>query len=390
MKVIKATLVIFFLASYIGFTQTEQKLDSLNQIITQTAIDSIKAKNHMEIALLMMYKDSEITKKNIDLAEGFFKKTPNAKRFSNFLDIKAQYMYTQSKYDSAMFYVAKAGDEFLKNGDSLKAALTKSNLANLVKILTRDDNQLQEIIDEIEPIAIQYKDTVLLSSTIANRADIALNKGHRNIAISLTKKAINLREQSNDSIRLPQEYFKIGRIYQELFEYKEAIHYFNKGITIEDALGKNRIKSQLLKIKGTSLIKLKRFNEADKSLKEALKISKEINFKSNITGTLIRLASLNVEEGDFDKAETHLTEASTLMGTKNTFSVDYNYHLIKGRMFLGKKKYRDAINSFDKSVTLSESNGSLVNQATSKKFKALALESSGNYKDALAVFKESI
>jgi tetratricopeptide (TPR) repeat protein len=389
MKTSNRISIIVLLISSTIFCQNDKQIDSLVQVIQTTKVDSIKALNHLKIARLLMYKNSEETKKNISTAEDIYKKTAKLKQLANLNSIKAEYMFTQNKYDSAMAYVEKAGNQFLKNGDSIKGATIKSNLANLVKMLTGDYDRIQSIYDEIEPIALTYKDTSLIAIVLSGKADIALNKGHRNIAIELTKNVINLRESQNDSLRIPQEYFKIGKIYQELFDFEESISNFNEGIAIAEATDNLRIKADLLRIKGTSQIKLKQFDLAEKSLLEALQLSKTTNVKTSELQSLIILGLLEVDRENFKKAKYYVDLAKSMMKPKNSYNVDYNYNLIRGQISLGKKEYKKALNQFTNCVSLAEKNQSLVNLSFSKKFQSLALEKLGNYKNALALYKES-
>ncbi|WP_204346156.1 tetratricopeptide repeat protein [Psychroserpens algicola] len=381
--------ILALVSSMLLSAQEQQKIDSLTQVIKTTTADSIKALNHLKIAQLLMYKDSEETKTNISAAEHLYKKSTNLKQLANLNNVKAEYMFTQNKYDSAMVFVEKSANQFLKNGDSIKGATLKSNLANLVKVLTSDYDRIQSIYDEIEPIALSHKDTALIAIVLSGKADIALHKGHRNIAIELTKNTINLREAQNDSLRIPQEYFKIGKIYQELFDFKESITNFDEGIAIADASNNFRIKAELLRIKGTSLIKLKQFDNAEKSLLEALDLSKTTNLKTSELQTLIILGLLEVDRDDLEKAEHYVNLAKSMMNPVNAYSVDYNYNLIRGQIELGNKQYQKALTHFENCVELAEKKGALVNLSFSKKFKSLALEKQGDYKRALALYKES-
>jgi len=270
-------LCLFFLVTSHCFSQATKKLDSLTALIQETKIDTVKADYHLDIAQLLMYKDSKKVKWHIDKADSLYKISPNTVGIGNFYALNANYLYTQGSYDSSMVYIGRASKQYLKAGDSLRAAKTNSNLAILVRVNTGDYERLETIVNETEPIAIRYKDTSLMAAFLGHRAAIAKNKGHRNIAINLHRKEIALREGLSDSTRMAQGFYQIGQLHLDLFDYKNAIANFDQGITIENNIGNKMLKTQLLEIKGLSQIKLKQFDAAEKNLKDAIKIAKELN-----------------------------------------------------------------------------------------------------------------
>jgi len=381
-------IVVFFL-SHVTNSQNKKKIDSINNIIESTKVDSIKAKQHLSIAQLLIYKDSKKAKEHINFADSLYRITPNPKGIASLYSQKAHYFYTQSKLDSSVVYITKAGKQYLKSGDSLNAAITKNKLAKLIIYITRDYDKLESIVDEFEPIAIQFKDTSLLASAIKYRADIALSKGHRNIAIKLVKKVINLREAIYDSIYLPEQYYFIGRVYQELYDYENSIINFDQGIAIVDAIKDKQLEAPLLGIKAESLVLLKRYDEAEKTLQKALKLSKVINLNTNIVDVLYRFCFLEIERENYSKADAYLKEALIFLKQVNPLGTDYNYYLCKGQINLGTKKFKLALNNFEKCIAWAEREKSLYNLRFSKKLKSQALEGLGNYKDALKVYKES-
>ncbi|MBC2846055.1 tetratricopeptide repeat protein [Winogradskyella flava] len=288
-----------------------------------------------------------------------------------------------------MVYIGRSSKQYLKAGDSLRAAKTNSNLAILVRVTTGDYQRLESIVNETEPIAIRYKDTSLMASFLGHRAAIAKNKGHRNIAIDLNRKEIALREALKDSTRMAQGFYAIGQLHLDLFDYKNAITSFDQGIIIEDNIGNKILKAQLLEIKGLSQIKLKHYDAAEKNLKEAIKIAKEINQQNIVTTALTQLGYLEIERNNLIKADAYLAEAKSFMKAKNSFNVDYDYNLFKGQLNLAQNKYQAALKNFNVCEELAESNNSLTNLSFSKYYKSKALENLGNYKTALAVYKES-
>ncbi|WP_282043133.1 tetratricopeptide repeat protein [Winogradskyella flava] len=370
-------------------SQSTNKLDSLKTLIQKTKIDTIKADHHLDIAQLLMYKNSKKVKWHIDKADSLYKISPNTVGIGNLYALNANYLYTQGSYDSSMVYIGRSSKQYLKAGDSLRAAKTNSNLAILVRVTTGDYQRLESIVNETEPIAIRYKDTSLMASFLGHRAAIAKNKGHRNIAIDLNRKEIALREALKDSTRMAQGFYAIGQLHLDLFDYKNAITSFDQGIIIEDNIGNKMLKAQLLEIKGLSQIKLKHYDAAEKNLKEAIKIAKEINQQNIVTTALTQLGYLEIERNNLIKADAYLAEAKSFMKAKNSFNVDYDYNLFKGQLNLAQNKYQAALKNFNVCEELAESNNSLTNLSFSKYYKSKALENLGNYKTALAVYKES-
>ncbi|SHH35456.1 hypothetical protein SAMN05444148_1814 [Winogradskyella jejuensis] len=383
-------LLCFIMFGISSQSQNQKWVDSLQLIIRSTKNDSVKAKAQLTLAERLVYKDPRMAKLYIDEASLIYKKKPFVRGYASLYGVKANYFYTQSAYDSCMVYLEKSGNEFMKIGDTLLGATIKSNLALTVKVLTRDYDRVEELIDEIEPIARKYKDTSLLATAIENRGIIALNRGYRNIALKHMKETIELREQAFDSVLLPQAYYTIGNLYQDMYQNKEAVNQLDIGIKIADAIGQNNQKAQLLRMKSMSQIKLSQLDKALESALKSLELSKKINLKSNILSTLIQLAEIEINRENYKEAKAYLDEVERTDGQQKNIGIVYNYNIMRGLLNTEINNYTEAIANFDYCISEAEKNNSYRNLKRTKLFKSKVLNKMGKYDLAYDLLKESI
>ncbi|MBC2846046.1 hypothetical protein [Winogradskyella flava] len=384
------TVLLSFLVSiHFAQAQLEKRVDSLQQIIDTTKNDSIKATAQLTLAETIIYKDPTKAKSYIDDAEALYKIKSYPRGYANLYSTKATYFYTQSAYDSSMVYLEKSGNEFMKLGDTLFGATIKSNLAIVVKLVTGDNDRLEQLVDEIEPIAIKYKDTSLVAAMLEHRSAIALNRGYRNIAIKRMKETIELREKFYDSLYLPQSYYKIGGLYQEIFEHPKAIEQFDLGIKISEDIGSNNLKAQLLKIKAMSQIELNQLEEASSNLTKSLELSKTINLRVNILMSLNQLANLEIKRKNFARADQYLDEVENSDASIKSSNLLYNYNLFRGELNLETNKLNEALKNFDYCLMDAKKNKSFRNLSWSKLYKSKVLKKMGKANAAYDLLKES-
>jgi hypothetical protein len=288
-----------------------------------------------------------------------------------------------------MVYLEKSGNEFMKLGDTLFGATIKSNMAIVLKLVTGDFKKLETLVNEIEPIAIKHKDTSLMASMLENRSSIALNKGYRNIAILRMQETIELREKFFDSLYLPQGYYKIGNLYQEIFEHKNAIKQFDLGIEISNDIGQNNLKAQLLRIKAMSQIELLQLDSAYNNLIGALQLSKSINLKSNTLKTLNQLSNLEFKRKNYSKAKQYLEEVKNADNSLKTISTLYDYNLFRGQLNLETNNLNDALSNFNYCLTQAEKDKSFRDISWSKLYKSKVLDKMGRSDLAYNLLQES-
>ncbi len=384
-------LIFLLFISFIPFSasaQLEKEIDSLQQVIKTTENDSIKANAQLTLAETIVYQDPALAKSYIDSAESIYKIKSYERGLANLFAMKANYYYTQSAYDSSMVYLERSGDEFMKIGDTIFGATIKSNLTILVSLISDDLSRYEGLVDEIEPVAIRYRDSSLMASMLEHRSTIALKRGFRNISIQKMLETIELREQFKDSFYLPQAYYKVGSLYQEIFEHEKAIEQFDMGIQISEQVGQKNMIAQLYRIKAMSQMELDQLDKAETNLNLALETSKEINLRRNLTSTLIQLGQLEINRDNLVEAAKYLNAAAKEEDQMIT-TVLYNYNMTLGELNLKRNKPLDALENFNKCLEIAESNESFRNISWSKLHRSKALKQLGKLNEAYNELQES-
>lgn len=381
--------LFFFGIQFNLYAQLEKKVDSIQQRINTAENDSIRATEQLTLAEIIIYQNPQKAKTYIDSAEVIYQTKSYQKGLANLYALKANYFYTQSQYDEAMDYLNRSGDEFMKFGDTLLGLTIKSNVIIVMNSLSHPKDSIESQINKIEPLIIKYKDTSLMASMKGFRSDIALERGHRNIALARMLESIELREQFNDSSYLPQAYFKTGVLHLEMFDYEKGIEQLNLGIKISEAIGENNLKAQLLRMKGIGLTELKRYDDAKQSFKEALQISKDINLRQNIAKTLIQMADLELRQDNYTEAKSYLEAFDALEDDIKISSVLYDYNLTSGQLNLKTNQPKAALINFDYCLEFAEKDASFRNISWSKLYRSRALKQLGRLNEAYTELQQS-
>ncbi|WP_298898877.1 hypothetical protein [uncultured Psychroserpens sp.] len=391
-KVDKLSFLFFLIVFGMHFNlnaQLEKKVDSMQQIINMAKNDSIRATEQLTLAEMIIYQDPQKAKTYIDSAETIYKTKTYERGLANLYAVKANYSYTQSNYDDAMKYLDKSGNEFMKVGDTILGLTIKSNIIITMKALSKPQDSIERIINEIEPLILKHKDTALMATMLEHKSDIALERGHRNISLSKMLEAIELREQFNDSLYLPQTYYKTGVLYLEMFDYESGISQLDIGIEISDVIGQNNMKAQLLRMKGIGLMELKRYDDAKQNFEEALQISKMINLRRNTAKTLIQMAELETRQDHITKAKSYLEDYNKLDDDLKRGGAHYDYNLTQGQLNLKINQPKAALVNFNYCLKDAEAINSFRDISWSKLYKSRALKQLGRFNEAYNELQES-
>ncbi|MDG5492029.1 hypothetical protein [Psychroserpens sp. SPM9] len=369
--------------------QFDKKIDSIQQRINSAENDSIRATEQLTLAEMIIYQDPQKAKAYIDSAETIYQTKTYERGFANLYAVKANYAYTQSDYESAMTYLNRSGDEFMKIGDTLLGLTIKSNVIITMNGLSKPLDSIEKAMNAIEPLIIKYQDSSLMATMLGHRSDMALEKGHRNIALAKMLENIELREAFKDSAYLPQVYYKIGVLYLEMFDYEKGIEQFDIGINICDDVGQNNLKAQLLRMKALGLKQLKRYDESKINYEAALELSKRINLRRNIAKTYIQLAELEMDQGNFTQAKNYLNAYDKLADDIKIGAVLYDYNLTSGQLNLKINQPKAALANLDYCLEVAESYNSFRDISWSKLYRSRALKQLGRLNEAYNELQES-
>lgn len=296
-------------------------LDTLNRYLLKHENDSINrnllfkvANKYYSLGDLEKYKIT--TKKIFELANVKKDTAQTAKS----LYYIGNYHYDKSQYDSAFSYYNKSEKLYIALNDSLMLGTTL-----LLKggVLLETGNYAESETETIKALQLlsQIKRTDLMYKCY-NQIAISL-KGLNNYQKSLeyfnfTLNQLDILEQENyptDKILKNRIscYNNIGRLYEKMGKYSEAIRFYNKGLQIKNIKKEfPRYYTMLLDNLGYSKMKTANYNGVYEILIESLQVSDSLDIKPIIISNKINIGQYFIFKKDTIKALTNINEGFSL------------------------------------------------------------------------------
>ncbi len=144
----------------------------------------------------------------------------------------------------------------------------------------------------------------------------------------------------NNLLKLGDSYTKIAFVYWEFGSTKDAVHYFNKAVDINNELGnKNGVKKIFANV-GLIYSDVEMYDEALRFLNKSLDINKSQHKKKDICGDLINIASVEQYKGDHKASVKHAEEALSIATELNDINLMRNCYslLAEGHENLGNSE----------------------------------------------------
>nr|WP_299341924.1 tetratricopeptide repeat protein [Allomuricauda sp.] len=368
--------------------ENQKKIDSILSIIAKTEIDTIKALSYLELSNLTMYNDGKKTLEYIEKADSIYKKSNNDNGVAKLYAQKANYYYRLGKIDSARHYLAKSVDLSFSIGDTLRGAVIRHNIG-ILDHYQGNTESAKSIMEQNIPIYSKYNDSLHLANALLLKGKIGMYEGFFNIALEETYKALKIHRELKDDFRIAEDLIQIGIIYQTTGENSKAIEIFNESVEQYRKVDNDQSIAQVLNYMVDSKIKLKHFDSARVNLEEAMSISKELDYTSNIARTHYNGGILEYEVENYSKAIKNFELALEIWQSVGSPNNEANSLIYLGRCNLKNKEASKAIGFFDKSIQIAESikDPEVLSKAYLEK--SLALEMSKKHEEALTYFKKN-
>lgn len=346
---------IFILNIQFGYSQKQEYIDSLNNIISTSKIDSIKLGAILELTYIKGNESKLEHKKLINQGILISEKSNNLKFKGQFL---SEYAYAYRKdnlLDSSFYYYKKAQEIFIKNKDSSKfyyveydlgnlkkdkglyeealghffkgisffekqennkgkrnALIGRFNVATLYTILNKNNKAIKEFKTLLKLIPKTKENRGLIGVSNLNLAGLYIKENNKDLALKSVKEVEAMQPAKNTLAHL---YSNLGEMYQNLNELDNALNYYNKSFTF--------------------------FLETDDD--------------KGIISATNKLGKLYLIKENFVFAEKHLLKANSLLEkTKNVSSLIVNYELLS-KLYQDKKNYKKALNFKEQYAKLKDS-----------------------------------
>ncbi|OFY97619.1 MAG: hypothetical protein A2309_00100 [Bacteroidetes bacterium RIFOXYB2_FULL_35_7] len=220
-------------------------------------------------------------------------------------------------------------------------------------------------------ISMNIKDSLLMARALGNIGNSFMAVKDYENALANFKKALNIFEKRKNFMGIAIANGTIGNLYFYSKKYKEALTYYKKSNEyFEQIEFKEGIAINLMNI-GAILKNEKKFTQALDYLNKAFRIFEEQELKLNAAQCLANIGNCYVGLDDFNKAESYIKTAIDqliLINADESLALTYNDF---GNAFLKNKKYNEALQEFEKALTLAEKVGDFY--FIEKTFKDLSL-----------------
>ncbi|MEC7265529.1 MAG: tetratricopeptide repeat protein [Bacteroidota bacterium] len=342
-------LLYFGLIVNVWSQENQKKIDSILQIISQTKIDTVAARNYLELSDLTMYNDPNKTLEYLEKAQELYHKNNNGKDVAKLYAQKANYYYRLGKIDSARHYLNNSVDQSLEIGDTLRASVIRHNIG-ILDHYQGNTESANAIMNQNIPVFKKFDDSLHLGNAYLLKGKIGMTNGFFNIALLETQKALKIHEALHDDFRMAEDLFQIGTIYQTTEDHEKAISIFEESIAHYQKVEKDQSHAQVLNYLADSKIKLNQLESAKQDLDLALELSQKLEYTSNIARTYFN----------------------------------------KGLLEYTREAYPDASTDFESSLNIWEEMGSPYNEATSLLYLGRTKQKLGELQQALTYIDRSL
>ncbi|MCF6241222.1 MAG: tetratricopeptide repeat protein [Bacteroidales bacterium] len=287
---------------------------------------------------------------------------------------------------------AKINDELTKatlRNDSLEMMLAHYYLARLYAF---DGNYSESSKNYQSALNVLNKEKYPeLEGVFYGRIGISLeNMFDYDNALIYFNKSLKIREKIEDTVGIINVHNFIGRLYKKLGKYDLAFECFTKALNAISDSSKLELKAFTYVNLGLIFSETGDYIYAEKYLNDALEIRKKLNNEIYVAHTYFRLADLFLKKADFDRAIEYSLKAMSIYdknSIKKQLPEVYNF---LGLCYLKKGKYEKANRFLSNAKQLALQNNSKYvlarNALNFGTFYALHKD----YKTAIMHFKEAI
>lgn len=368
--------------------ENQKKIDSILQRINQTEVDTIKARNYLELSDLTMYNDQKKTLEYLEKAQSLYQKHNNDKGVAKLYAQMANYYYRLGQIDSARHYLVNSVDKSLELGDTLRASVIRHNIG-ILDHYQGNTESANAIMDENIPVFAKFNDSLHLGNALLLKGKIGMTNGFFNIALQETQKALKIHRALNDDFRIAEDLFQIGVIYQTTEDHEKAKAIFEESIDHYKKIENYQSVAQALNYLADSKIKLNQLESAEVDLDSALSLSKKLEYNANIARVYFNKGLLEYNREAYPKA---ISELQTSLDLWKTIDSPYNeatslYYM--GQAYEKQGDLPQALTYFDKSLAIADQLEDPEILGKVYLAKAKTLEGLKKYEDALVYFKKN-
>lgn len=233
----------------------------------------------------------------------------------------------------------------------------ENNLVSPNQNLIPDDIYVQNKIDSLTTIVEQAKqkgDTKLEAATLSQIAILNFQRQELGLAYENFRQAIELKESQADTSGLSDLYSNLAAISESRNDPELAIMFIDKGLEVNKTQGNQKALAKLNAQKSKILYNNNNPEQAIEALEQTIQIEETLNSKEELLASYNNLAVLYAAKNDYENSEKYLKRAEEL--NKNDKKIQAMVQNNAGNNYFYQGKYKEAIQSYEKSFKLKEEN----------------------------------
>ncbi|GAL72092.1 sensory transduction histidine kinase [Jejuia pallidilutea] len=312
----RITCILFVLLYKLSFAQNTS-IDSLNLLLSKETNTIKKLELFEELVNTASNTDFKIAIVYARLATDLANKTQNKTWQPKFNEMKGRIHANLLELDSASYHFDKAFKGYTEIDDKKGQATTLFKIGWVYKkrgdieSAMQSDLKALKLMESINDKAGIAGANTRISEDLCRqeRFEEALEYALKNIAFS---KKNDLNEE------LIFSYTNAGSASIAMHKPEDAYMYFNKAVSLAQALGYNPIyMCDFFNNRGNALKRLGRYNEALKDYQEVLKLSKQTNYRNAYVTVSANLGEINLLKGNYKEALKHQLQTVKLQEEDN-------------------------------------------------------------------------
>ena len=266
----------------------------------------------------------------------------------------AQEYSSLGDYEKAEKYYKNAIEIDQKNNNKRHLARGLNDLGYMYKYQGKYEHALINFVEAFK-IGEELNDINNLILYTGNIGSVYSKQGNYDKALEYYTKVLEKSKEENYSNGISFAYNNIGNMYYTMKEYEKSKRYFLKYLEISKQENKLRNQSSGLNMLAMISIDTKKYDVGRQYLKEALAINQKLEDQRGISISLLYIAYLFSESGDYAKAIEFSNKTLEASSNLNTLSINLDSYEILYDSYEKTGQFERALGAYKKYHSLNDS-----------------------------------
>ena len=320
-------------------------------------------------------------------ANSYAEKTQNQILIGRTKNQLGKLLVLKGEYTEAKFILESAIKIFTDFNDEIGLFKAQGNLGDLFFRQAEYDNA-KNYFEKSIALAKDFRDTFTVTQIVSNLGLTYMNQSKYDAAIQCQQEQLLLCEERGDRNGMAILNTNIGIVYSAINNHEKAFPYYEKGYKLSHELGNKQMEAIAIGCLGQIYHQRGDYSKALELYLIDLKLCKELGDKRGLAIINGLMAEQLISNGDFARAEEYLE-------SQLTYSLDLQYqkgitkaYLTKGQLNYHLGQFEKALDSFNKSIKLSEKIKYLPSKEEACLWKVDTLIAQNKLKEAQAIMNQ--